>query len=236
MPQHPSNPPTAHAQAGGGPAGSPPPAEPQQRADRSGSRSGVTPTGWLLRGLVLCAVSVVSGLLWLLIKPDTSGTDAPQAGGNSSQKGLYRFDQHSREEMPGCRQFSTDEIADYFSEHPCEHLTRALYTTTLPGGERVLTSVVTARMPNAPSAKELEKLTTRSGTGNIEDLVSAGRPVPDNFPDLNGDLGYASQQQGRLVVIGESAYFANPNRDDARLKKVTTDALRLGWPQDKAPE
>ncbi|RCW39766.1 hypothetical protein DFQ14_11427 [Halopolyspora algeriensis] len=234
MPPYPSNPPAG--QAPSGPPSGPPrgPSEPP-REGRSGSRGGITPTGWLLRGLGLCAVSVVSGLLWLVIKPDASSNGVSENRDQAS-KGVYAFEQYSREEGPHCQEFSTDEIAEYFSEHPCGHLTRALYTTALPNGERVLTSVVTALMPNEASAAQLEKLTTRNGTGNIEDLVSAGRPMPDDFPELDGDRGYASQQQGRLVVIGESAYFANPDHDDARLKKVTTDALRLGWPQDKAPE
>lgn len=203
--------------------------------DRSGPRGRITPAGWVVRGLVLFAVSVTSGLLWLAVKPQPSEPQSERTNVAEQPKGLYRFDPQIREEIQSCRNFSTGRIAEYFAQNPCEHLTRALYTTTLDNGERVLTSVVTALMPSKASAAQLEKLTTRSGTGNIEDLVSAGRTVPDDYPELDGDYGYASQQQGALVVIGESSYFTASGRDDARLKKVTADALRLGWPQDKGP-
>lgn len=259
-PSAPPNAPASQPPASQPPAGQPPAAQPpaaptdQGRSepaasplaaaaahlrdhDRDGGSGRITPLGWVWRGLALFAISVVSGLLWLLIDPgggdkvadDKSSPDQPP-------QGRYEFITKKWEQGDGnCGDVSTEKIAEFFEQHPCQHLTRALYITTLNNGERVLTSVVTAKMPTAASASQLEKLTTRNGTGNIEDLVSAGRPVPDDYPDLDGDLGYASQQQGRLVVIGESAYFRNPNRDDARLKGVTVDALRLGHAQDQRP-
>lgn len=207
--------------------------------DRDASSGRISPLGWAWRGLGLVAISVVSGLLWLLIQPGDGGGQVAEDDTKKQgpPKGRYEFvvRQWEQQAQGNCGEVSTEKIADYFDKHQCQHLTRALYTTRLPDGQRVLTSVVTAKMQTKTSANQLERLTTKSGTGNIEDLVSAGRPVPDDFPDLDHDFGYASEQQGRLVVIGESAYFGDPDRDDSRLKGVTTDALRLAHAQDQRP-
>lgn len=193
----------------------------------------ITPFGWLLRAGALVAVSVISGAIWLAVTGD--GTEPqPTKPPVGPPKGKYNFVQYSSEDVASCAEFSTGKIADFFKTHPCEHLTRALYTTTLPTGQKVLTSVVTARMPDAASAAQLNRLTTADGTGNIEDLVTSGREVPDDFPSLKSDYGYHSEQQDRLVVLGESAYFTS-KKDDQQLTGITIDALRFGWPQDSAP-
>ncbi|MEU6130026.1 hypothetical protein ABZ805_12730 [Saccharopolyspora sp. NPDC047091] len=193
----------------------------------------ITPSGWLLRGLVLFGVAVVSGLLWLLIKPSSGDDQAadPPAPAPQTQN---PFHLELREEgQQGCANVSTGRIKAFFNEHSCEHLTRALYTTDLPDGQRVLTSVVTVRLADAASAAQLNQLVTQDNTGNVMDLVSAGRDLPDDFPGLSSDVGYHSEQQDRLVVVGESGYFGKPdNFEDQQLTDVTKDAVRLGWPQD----
>ncbi len=198
---------------------------------------GVGPTGWLLRALVLCAVSVVSGLLWLAVKPSPPSPPSPAAesSGTDEPDTEYEFDRYMLDEPSSCAKHSTMKVAEFFASNPCSHATRALYTTRLPNGERVLTSVVTVLMPDQSSATELEELVTRNNTGNIRDLVSAGHEVPEDYPDLTHDYGYASEQRDRLVVIGESSYFHRSDRDDGRLKHVTTEALLLGPDQDRDP-
>jgi len=194
--------------------------------------SAISPSGWLLRGLVLLGVSLVSGLLWLLIKPDDpSEHAAPHPPG---PQGKYQFQPELREEgFRGCANVSTEKIKDFFQQHQCDHLTRALYTTTLPDGQKVLTSVVTIRMPDPGAAAQLNSLVTADDTGNVVDLASAGRDLPSNYPKLKQDVGYYSQQQDRLVVVGESGYFGkSASYEDDRLVEVTKDAVRLGWPQD----
>lgn len=177
--------------------------------------------------MVLLAVSAVSGLLWWVITPGPT-SPGDQAGQTSqAPTGLYEFARHTQDQPKTCRGAATEKIAGYFAEHPCTHLTRTLYTTTLDNSEKVLTSVVTVVMPNEAAASRLERMATRTGTGNVQDLVSAGTTVPDGFPALDHDYGYASKQEGRKVVIGESSYFHNPERDDGRLQGVTKDALRL---------
>ncbi|MFR9730766.1 hypothetical protein ACL03H_16200 [Saccharopolyspora sp. MS10] len=213
------------------------------RRESGGSRpatglagTSITPVGWALRGLVLVGVAVVSGLVWMLIQP--SGPTEEEAAQDPGKPGTpttqNQFTVELREEgQQGCANVSTGKIKEFFGDYGCEHLTRALYTTTLPDGQRVLTSVVTVRMADSGAAAQLNELVTRDNTGNVMDLVSAGRDLPDDFPGLSSDVGYYSEQQDRLVVVGESGYFSQPdNYEDQRLTEVTRDALRLGWPQD----
>ncbi|MGP4018193.1 hypothetical protein [Saccharopolyspora sp. 5N708] len=191
----------------------------------------VTPMGWALRGLGLLAISVLSGLIWLLIKPDGADDAAPP-----SNPPRYDFTLIRREEaFQGCKDVSTAQIRSFFQRQECAHLTRALYSTKLPNGTRVLTSVITVLMPDATAAQQLNDLTTRDGTGNIRDLVDDESDGTRDMPDLDDDA-YASGRQDRLVVIGDSAYFdkSTPKKDPALLD-VTNEALKLGWPQDQSP-
>ncbi|WP_228046346.1 hypothetical protein [Saccharopolyspora montiporae] len=194
-----------------------------------GQRGKITPGGWVLRGLALFAVSLISGLLWLVVRP---GGDEEAAPPPEPQTQHDFQPVHREEAFQGCQQVSTDRIQEFFGDSECEHLTRALYTTTLPDGERALTSVVTVLMPDEATARSLDELTTRDGTGNIRDLVDDGRAGTEEMPPL-GDRAYGSERQGRLVVIGDSAYFDQDTpRKDPTLLQVTQDALNLGQKQD----
>ncbi|SDW84775.1 hypothetical protein SAMN05216215_1005300 [Saccharopolyspora shandongensis] len=192
----------------------------------------IAPTGWLLRGLGLVAISVLSGLIWLLIKPDTDD----EAASPPAEVPRYQFVPIHREEaFQGCQSVSTAKIKSFFQKQECTHLTRALYSTTLPDGTRVLTSLVTVLMPDAATAQQLNDLTTKDGTGNIRDLVDDGRDGTKGMPALDDDA-YASGRQESLVVIGDSAYFdKNTPHKDPALLDVTKEALKLGWPQEKTP-
>lgn len=191
----------------------------------------VTPTGWLLRGLGLIAISVLSGLIWLMLKPDSDEEAAPPP-----DLPRYQFTPIHREEaFQGCQNVSTAKIKSFFQKQECTHLTRALYSTTLPDGTRVLTSLVTVLMPDATTAQQLNDLTTKDGTGNIRDLVDDGRDGTKGMPALDDDA-YASDRQDRLVVIGDSAYYdKNTPKKDPALLDVTREALKLGWPQEQTP-
>lgn len=187
-----------------------------------------------MRGLGLLGVSLVSGLLWLSIKPGDSGENSQEAQPTHGPQTEHSFERIRHEEgAQSCKDVATSKIREYFAETECEHLTRALYKTELPDGRRVLTSIVTVLMPEGKSARELEQLTTENNTGNIRDLVDEGRPGLGEFPALH-DKAYGSGLQGRLVVIGDSAYLdGSTAKNDPQLAAITTDALKLGWRQDK---
>ncbi|MDA3643615.1 hypothetical protein LZ318_09020 [Saccharopolyspora indica] len=223
LPPQPTNPPvrpTANPATSRQPMPEPPP-EPSQRK--------VTPMGWALRGAGLFAISVVSGLIWLAVKPD-----APEPEEAPPLATKYAFQPIRREEgFRGCQNVSDYKIQEFFRKEECEHLTRALYDTTLEDGSRVLTSVVTVLMPNAESAQNLDDLTTKDNTGNIRDLVDDGIQNTQDLPKL-ADKAYASDQQDRLVVISDSAYYDKKTLNkDPILLDVSREALKLGWPQDK---
>lgn len=206
----------------------------QDRNPSNGSGGGarkITPLGWTVRGLGLVAVAVVSGLLWLAVKPDSAGPP-----GGSEQPTKYDFALLQQVEgLQGCADVSNGRIKQYLKQHPCQHLTRALYTTKLPDGQQVLSSVTTVLMPDADSAARLNALTTKDKTGNINDLVDDGSIGTERYPKL-GDAGYDSAAQGNLVAIGDSAYFGKRSQDgDPQLREVTAEALKKGRPQDKTP-
>lgn len=192
---------------------------------------------WVVRGLALFGVSVLSGLLWLALKPGSPEQNPDDQANAAPPPGKYDFRPIQREEgYQGCEDVSNGQIRDFFAQRQCGHLTRALYQTTLPTGDKVLTSVITVLMPDPASAAQLNDKTTKDNTGNVSDLVDSKRDGTEGFPRLSDD-GYFSEQQDRLVVIGDSAYFSKPgpkgNKTDPVLVDVTRDALRLGWPQDK---
>ncbi|MER7083878.1 hypothetical protein SAMN02982929_02886 [Saccharopolyspora kobensis] len=193
------------------------------------SRSKITPMGWALRGAGLLAISLVSGLIWLAVKPD-----APEPEETPPLATKYDFQPIRREEgFLGCQNVSDYKIQEFFKNEECEHLTRALYNTTLPDGTRVLTSVVTVQMRSADSAQRLNDLTAEENTGNIRDLVDDGIQNTQDLPKL-ADKAYASERQDNLVVIGDSAYYDKKTTNkDPSLLDVSKEALKLGWPQDK---
>ncbi|WP_461145313.1 hypothetical protein [Salinifilum aidingensis] len=191
---------------------------------------------WAVRGLVLLGVALLSGAAWWAFGlGGPSGQERAQDRGEPiEQRTKYQFDMLQKEGwLPGCAQVSTARIAEFFGRDECVHRTRALYTTTLPNGDRVVTTVVTVLMHDEQQAAQLDRLLTRDGTGNIKDLVDEGMETHGDLPGLN-DKAYGSQQQGELVVIGDSAYMdGDTPKDDPRLLDVTGEALRLGWPQDR---
>ncbi|MEY8043636.1 hypothetical protein AB8O55_29875 [Saccharopolyspora cebuensis] len=197
-------------------------------------RTGITPLGWALRGAGLVAISVVSGLIWLAFQPAGPSDEEQQAAPPPQPE--YRHEKILSEDgFQGCELVSTDQIAEFFRDNECNHLTRALYRSYLPSGEPVLTSVITVRMPDIAQARRLNEVITRDGTGNVRDLVDDERAGTEDMPSLN-DRGYWSEQQGELVVIGDSAYFDKPTKKgDEKLIDVTREMLKLGWPQDGQP-
>lgn len=194
-------------------------------------RHRVSPAGWLGRGLALVAVSVASGALWLAVKP--GGQDDSQQAPTPATKHQFTSVMTVNGDQ-GCAQVSEGKIKKFFTKYPCQHLTRALYTTQLPNGQKVLTSVNTVLMSDPNVAAQLNATVTSDHTGNIKDLVDQRAPGTEHYPRLD-DNGYASQVQGSMVAIGDSAYFGQKTSDkDPQLADITKDALNLAWKQNQA--
>lgn len=178
---------------------------------------------YLLKGLGLVAIAVVSGVIWYLLNAGGGGAQSPQA------QGEYQFRKVTGPVSDSdCAANAYGDVADFLGTHPCQRLVRELYTSSPAAGSKVVTSVASVRMPNAQSAGALKRMTDTDDTGNVDDLVRAGVHLP-GAPDDLGNGGYASIRRGKLVIIVESDYLghaANPDRK--LLVKVSQDALRLG--------
>jgi hypothetical protein len=205
-----------------------PPASPPKPSVRGRN----TPLSWVVRASILLAISVVSGLIWhVILHSSDKQVASPPPTGPHTQHPFTTIG--SSDGGQSCKQVSTGKVAVFFAQHPCAHLTRALYSTTVPEGQ-VLTSLVTVRMPDAASAAALNTLDTQTNTGDIKPLPN---PPGPNLPTFNYPYTYASQQQNELVVIAESVYFSRPtSTQDKTLLSVTGDALQLGWPQESTPK
>lgn len=180
------------------------------------SRNGV-----LFKGLGLVAVAVVAGLVWFLIRHDSSPS-APVAQAPAKE---FTF---TAAEGPvastDCAGNSTGKIKAWFGDHPCQGLHRALFTTTA-GGAKALVSVALVTMPSTGEAQELKGLVDTDGTGNVRDLSQDGTAKIPGAPDLSTGE-YASRVTGTQVTIVLSAFF-DGHQDKATLDRMSQAALDL---------
>ncbi|MBP2477163.1 hypothetical protein JOF53_006035 [Crossiella equi] len=178
---------------------------------------------YAVKGLGLVGVAVLSGLLWVAFQPSVV------AGSPTTPPGVpaYSFQAHAEHRDEDCRKRAYGRVADFFQERPCQLVVRTLHTTSAQDGAKVVVSVSVVRMRSVADAAELNKLTTKDGTGNITDLLKEGYSVPDGPRKLTS-AGYASAVSGSVVTIVESDFFAEDRSDPAVLKAISADALRFG--------
>jgi hypothetical protein len=201
---------------------SPPPRPPAPKPSRR---------GLVLKGLGLVGVAVVSGLVWLVVMPknEQTGTPAP----TSAPPGEFTFVKSPDVPEPlkdsDCAPHAYGPTKVFLTTTPCQQLTRGLYTTTTPDGVKVYTSVSVVRMKTVEDAAKLKDLTTRDGTGNVNDLVKDGAVrVPNMLTLANG--GFASEQRDLDVIIIESdsaVHGPDETRHIQLMKRISEDAMRL---------
>ncbi len=205
---------------------SPPPPRPSRPPAAALSRRGT-----LLKGLGLLGVAVVSGLVWLVVMPKGEPSGTPVT--TSAPPGEFTFAKSPDVPEPlkdsNCAPHAYGQTKVFLTETPCQQLTRGLYTTTTPDGLTVYTSVSVVRMKTVADAAKLKDLTSRDGTGNVNDLVKDGAVRVPNLTTLaNG--GFAAQQQERDVIIIESDSVKH-GPDEAShnrlMKRISNDAFRL---------
>ncbi|TCP46740.1 hypothetical protein EV191_11316 [Tamaricihabitans halophyticus] len=218
------------------------PAEPTpRRRIRPGEASG------------LLAVAVLAGLLWWFIRQDDdqrAASDAGQSSQSSQPSEPGEPNQTGERTQPNqpdrkpervgdtgyfvevapvhartCRANSYGRVTEFFADTDCRRLSRALYTIGR-GAERVLVSVSVVQMPRPAGAAALKRMTDTSGTGNVADLVRAGRAGSADLPKVSGGA-YASAVSGNRVTIVEAAAF-KAGVGEQRLTEAATGALRLG--------
>ncbi|OXM71941.1 MULTISPECIES: hypothetical protein [Amycolatopsis] len=170
----------------------------------------------------LVAVAVVAGLVWWLVRGG-SAEEAPPA----AQAPAKEF-QFTVTEGPvaatDCAANSYSQVKQFFAEHPCQRLSRALYTTA-SGASRALVSVAVVTMATPEEAQQLKKLADTDGTGNVNDLVRDGTAKIPGAPKLAGG-DYLSRVTGSSVTIVLSAFF-DGHSDEATLQRISKEALDL---------
>ncbi|MER5264723.1 hypothetical protein ABTZ99_21870 [Actinosynnema sp. NPDC002837] len=187
--------------------------------------------GMVLKGLGLLGVAVVSGLVWLVVMPKNTPTGTPTT--TSAPSGEFSFAASPDVPEPlkdsDCASHAYGQTKTFLTNTPCQQLTRGLYTTTTPDGVKVYTSVSIVRMKTPEDAAKLKDLTTRDGTGNVNDLVKDGAVRVPNLTTLaNG--GFAARLQDRDVIIIESDSVKHGPDETAHnqlMKRISNDAFRL---------
>ncbi|WP_433263872.1 hypothetical protein ACQPZF_33465 [Actinosynnema sp. CS-041913] len=187
--------------------------------------------GSVLKGLGLLGVAVVSGLVWLVVMPKDTPTTTPTT--TSTPAGEFTFTRSPQvpEALKDsqCASHAYGETKTFLTATPCQQLTRGLFTTTTPDGRTVYTSVSVVRMKTLDDANKLKELTTRDGTGNVNDLVKDGAVQVPGLRSLASG-GFAAKQQDRDVIIIESdAVQHSPTEEEhnALMKRISADAFRL---------
>jgi hypothetical protein len=191
---------------------------------------------WILRGLGLLAVAVISGLVWWYINDDTKPVGLSTQPTTSAKTGQFEFKPAEQAPQPrrdsSCAEHAYGDIQKFFKSTPCEALTRALYTTVADDGRKVYTNVSVVRMRNTDDAAHLRELTDKDGTGNVSDLVKDGTVKLPPLKNLAGGGGYKAVQHDTNVIIVESdfdpaAKRADKTKDEAILDAICEDVIRL---------
>ena len=180
----------------------------------------------LLRGAGLVAIAVVSGLLWFLIRHDST-PDGPVAQLPAQNTGQFKFTKVAGPEpSDDCTAKSYGKTKDFFRDTPCQSLVRALYTTE-SGDAKALVSVVVVGMPDSAKAKALKALTEQDNTGNVTDLVRDKTFAGTGTPSVSGtDAAYAAKVDGTNTTIVLADFYAK-HKDKDLIEKIADDALRL---------
>ena len=122
---------------------------------------------------------------------------------------------------------SYGQTADFFATTNCTGVSRALYSAELAGGP-VVVSVSRVQMADPATARDLQALTDRNGSGNISDLLREGVRYTGSPSELS-DAEYASALNGATVTIVETAWV-DPDAStgtDADIDQIATEALAL---------
>ncbi|MBV9845414.1 MAG: hypothetical protein JOZ47_10120 [Kutzneria sp.] len=183
---------------------------------------------YLIRGVGLVGVAVVAGLVWTLIQ-SRPGTQAAVTGTSHGDAGHYAFTRVGGPVTDGdCVAHAFGGAQEFFRHHPCQRLTRALYSTTLPNGLQAVSSVAVVEMASGELATRLHDLIATEGTGNVNDLLKDGARIA--IGGLSSQQlqqgGYASEVGGNATTIALSV-FVGGHQDDALLKQISGEALQV---------
>ncbi|WP_143231340.1 hypothetical protein [Actinosynnema sp. ALI-1.44] len=206
------------------------PRVPPQQAPRRSPEPGKSKTReYVLKGLGLVLVAVVSGMLWWLIQQSGNPSSSAQdPNGTAKPRTKYDFVKHEQIPQPlrdsNCASNSYNDVKKFFEKNQCTQLTRELYVASVDG-RKAYVSVAVVRMPNAALAQELMHMTESDGTGNVNDLVREGRVKVPGLKSLSKNNGFANKLNGNDVVIVEADFEGGKKEDETKLDEIAKDAL-----------
>ena len=176
----------------------------------------------MLKVAGLVAVAVVAGLVWWLVRGGPAEDSPPAAQAPVKEFQFVVAD--GPVAATDCAANSYGQIKQWLAQHPCRHLSRALYTTSA-GTARALVSVAVVTLSSPEEAQQLKKLADTDGTGNVNDLVRDGTATIAGAPKL-ADGDYLSCTNGAAVTIVLSVFF-DRHADDRTLRRISKEALDL---------
>ncbi len=181
----------------------------------------------LLRGAGLVAIAVVAGLVWYLIRHDSTPAEPVAEPPATTTKPAFDYKlAEGPVKATDCAANAYTDAKKFFQDNPCKSLARALYTVQ-SGDAKALVSVVLVTMPDAAKATELKQLTDRDGTGNVSDLVRDGTFHDTDAPKLSGDQAeYDSKASGAEVTIVLTDFYYG-HHDKQLLNRIAKNALKL---------
>jgi hypothetical protein len=197
----------------------------------------------LLSALALLVVVALGAVGWMVLGGD-AGTDEgdPPGGptvaqptatgpeeGDVQTVGGVRFTVEAVQADETCAGHAYGDTAAFLDADDCAALSRALYSTDVDG-DPVVVSVVRVQMPDNGIARELQRLTDRNGSGNVNDLLREGVRYTGSPAELSG-AEYASAVSGPIVTIVETAYVdEDAEGSSADIDELATSGLELAVP------
>lgn len=102
-----------------------------------------------------------------------------------------------------CAEHSYGQVQQFFEEHPCTGLFRALFEVRDRRGGLVLVAIAWVDMPDARSARQFKDLVDVHGTGNITELNREREGYRYRNVRFTGER-YASRREDNSVVNAQA--------------------------------
>lgn len=99
-----------------------------------------------------------------------------------------------------CADHATGQVREFFVEHPCTALFRALFELRDHGRPVLRVAVAWVDMPDADQAAQYQQIIDRDGTGTVRPLTPDRRRDDANFDGI----AYASSRDGVSVAIAQA--------------------------------
>jgi hypothetical protein len=99
-----------------------------------------------------------------------------------------------------CAAHATGRVREFFRQHPCEALFRALFEVRDGRRGVVRVAVASVDLPDADLARQYQELIDGEGTGTVRPLTRNGR---GDDADFDG-VAYESAREGTTVVISQA--------------------------------